>query len=262
MLTASDLAGLNPEDIQSLLGNQLNVANLMSKNIQDVYSRDLEREKLKQDVQLQLTKLQTQSEWNKMDIEAKKELAKLGFDNDKALLTMKLNDPNALKELNANITLANARARQAEAGERKTGKETEILEKTGGVKPSEEQRIELYRIRLNNTLKKDRADQLYDLAKVEADLAGEYDKAENLGKINFINTISEQPEFIYQWREPGKLFGENVKGKKLSLPVIDYEGKPYQLKAKDIAETAAANGISEKEFLRKLGVLGDDFRPK
>lgn len=262
MLTASDLAGLNPEDIQSLLGNQLNVTNLMSKNIQDVYSRDLEREKLKQESQWQMDKLQTQFLLNNMDNEAKKELAKLGFDNDKVLLTMKLNDPNTIKELNANITLANARAKQAEAEERKTIKETEILGKTEGVKPSEEQRIELDRIRLNNTLKKDRADQLYDLAKVEGELKGEYDKAENLGKINFINNVSEQPEFIYQWSESGKFFGENVKGKKLSLPIINYNGKPYQLKAKDIAETAAANGISEKEFLRKLGVLGDDFRPK
>jgi len=39
MLTASDLAGINPEDIQALLGSQQNSADLMSRNIKDVYAR-------------------------------------------------------------------------------------------------------------------------------------------------------------------------------------------------------------------------------
>lgn len=112
--------------------------------------------------------------------------------------------------------------------------------KAGGLSPAQE-------LSLNKELKKS-----------EELVIGNIDDPQSKPDMDFINEFGNKPYYYDQREVPGRLYGTNLKGSQIPLPVREINGKPTQLTMAHIREIAATEGMTIEQIINALGILGGE----
>ena len=106
------------------------------------------------------------------------------------------------------------------------------------------------------------------IADFEFQMEGDYEDPENAGRVDFINTFSNKPEYIHTYTKTfprGKFkrqFNIDAKVKTVTEKIpLPKHPSGAQLTSRSLSESAIAAGMSEEDFLKAIGVLDANGNP-